>query len=177
VLNAVSWLVLGFGEITAWLHILAVQTDLFSRQGYGLIALAMRLGVGRTDAAVVQALVTAALTIVCFQLARTRRDREAFALAVALIIVSSPLVDNHYLALLIVPLAIARPYLSRAWLPPLLFWLCPATGFAVWQLALAWVLVAAIALWLVREDRPPGTQWSSLSWLVRDSGGRDGGPA
>lgn len=154
-LNIISWAVLGFGQFSAWWHLLGNQMDVLYRQGYGLVALAARLGAGRTAGTVLQLMAVAALTIGCVRLARSGREREAFALAIGLMLASSPLVDNHYFALLIVPLAIVRPYLSRAWLPPLVLWLCPATGLAGWQLALAWVTVAAITLWLISERQPP----------------------
>jgi Glycosyltransferase family 87 len=153
--NVISWAALGFGQLSVWWHQLGVQVDVLYRQGYGLVALVVRLGAGRTAGTVVQIVAAGALTILCVRFAWRRRERAAFTLAIGLMLVSSPLVDNHYFALLIVPLAIARPYLSRAWLPPLALWLCPATGFAGWQLAVAWVTFAAMMAWLILEDQAP----------------------
>ena len=136
-LNAVAWSVLGFGQIKAWLQLMATQMDLLYTHGYALVALAGRFGAGRNTGTLVQALVTAGLILGCVWCWRTKRDRELFTLAVVLMVVASPRVDNHYFALLIVPLALARPRLSRVWLVPLAFWLCPATGLAGWQVALA----------------------------------------
>jgi hypothetical protein len=168
-LNAIAWAVVGFGQLANWWHLLAIQTDLLYRQGYGLIALAAHLGLGRTGGTVLDYLATAALALACLRLGKNGRDRGAFTLAVALMLVSSPRVDNHYFALLIVPLAIARPYLSRAWLPPLVLWLCPATGVAGWQLALAWVTLGALTLWLIRQDGVGGA--SAAGRLTADSCG------
>jgi hypothetical protein len=147
--------VIGYGQLATWWHLLALQMDVLYRQGYGLTALVVHLGAGRAGATALQLLATATLALACIRLGRDHRDREAFSLAVALMLVSSPLVDNHYFALLIVPLAIARPYLSRAWLAPLVLWLCPATGVAGWQAALAWLTVGGVTLWLIREQAPP----------------------
>jgi hypothetical protein len=162
-LNAIAWAVVGFGQLVSWWHLLATQTELLYRQGYGLIAVAAHLGVGRTDATVLEYLVTAALALGCLRLGWNGRERGAFTLAVALMLVSSPRVDNHYFALLIVPLAIARPRLSWAWLPPLVLWLCPATKVAGWQLALAWVTLGALTLWLIRQPEPPASASASAS--------------
>jgi hypothetical protein len=161
-LNVASWAVLGFGEIPAWWHLIGLQMDVLYRQGYGLIALATHLGASRAVGTALQLLTTSALTVGCFRLARSRREREAFAVAIALMLTSSPLVDNHYFALLIVPLAIARPYLCRAWIVPLALWICPATGAAGWQVAVAWVTAGALTLWLVRAIQPLGENGDSL---------------
>lgn len=155
-LNVISWTVLGFGEIPAWWHLISLQMDVLSRQGYGLIALAMHLGAGRAAGTALQFVITAALAVGCIRLARSRREREAFAVAIALMLTSSPLVDNHYFALLIVPLAIARPYLCPAWILPLLLWICPATGVTGWQAAMAWVTAGSLTLWLVHGSQPRG---------------------
>jgi hypothetical protein len=154
VLNAVSWSAIGFGQVNAWLHLMATQMDLLYSHGYALVALAGRFGAERNAGIVVQALVTAALVLGCLWCWRTTRDRELFTLAVVLMVVASPRVDNHYFALLIVPLAIARPHLSPAWLVPLAFWLCPATGLAGWQVAVAWATVIALTYCLLRNDAP-----------------------
>jgi hypothetical protein len=158
VVNLISWAVLGFGQIPVWWHLLVLQTDVLYRQGYGLVALAVRLGAGRGAATVLELLASAAVALGCLWLARKRREQAAFTLAIVLMIVSSPLVDNHYFALLLVPLAIARPQFSRAWLAPIVLWLCPATHFAVWHLVVAWAMLAAIAIWLIRLPEAPTTQ-------------------
>jgi alpha-1,2-mannosyltransferase len=153
--NVISWAVLGFGALSTWWHLLATQMDVLYREGYGLTALAVHMGAGRAAGTAFQILATAALALVCVRLGLRGRERAAFTLAVALMLVSSPLVDNHYFALLIVPIAIARPYLSRAWLPPLVLYLCPATGVAGWQLALPWVTLGAVTLWLIHDTKTP----------------------
>ncbi|HEX8975844.1 MAG TPA: glycosyltransferase family 87 protein [Solirubrobacteraceae bacterium] len=150
-LNVVAWAVLGFEQLATWTHLLMVQTDVLYREGYGLVALATHFGIGRSAGTVLQILASAALIGGCLHLGWQRRERDAFALAIALMLASSPLVDNHYFALLIVPLAITRPSLGRLWLVPLLLWLCPATGVAGWQAALAWIVLAGVTAGLLRD--------------------------
>jgi hypothetical protein len=96
----------------------------------------------------------AALVLGCLWCWRQKRDRELFTLAVVLTVVASPRVDNHYFALLIVSLAMARPHLSRVWLVPFAFWLCPATGLAGWQVAVAWATVLVLTYCLLRDEEP-----------------------
>jgi Glycosyltransferase family 87 len=154
VLNLIAWALIGFGQVDSWLHLLSLQTDVLYRHGYGLIALATRLGAGRGLGTMLQLFASVALAGACVRFARAKRDREAFTLAVDLMIVSSPLVDNHYFALLIVPLAIAQPYLSRLWALPLLLWLCPATGMATWQILVAWATTTGATYLLLAHPRP-----------------------
>jgi Glycosyltransferase family 87 len=151
VMNLVAWTVIGFGQLGAWWHLLSVQAGVMYRQGYGLIALAAHLGAGRTVGTALLVVATTGVAAACVRVGRRGRDQQALTLAVALMLVASPLVDNHYFALLIVPLAIARPYLSPAWLLPLALWLCPATGVAGWEAALAWVTFGAMISWLASD--------------------------
>jgi hypothetical protein len=150
IVNLVAWSVIGFDELPRFLHLVSTQTDLMYRQGYALSALAVRMGAGRGIATALQALIALVVVAVCVRTGRRGDDRVSFTVAVALMMTAAPRVDNHYFALLIVPLAIARPSLSRIWLLPLAFWLCPATHLAVWQLTLAWVTLAALTLLLTR---------------------------
>jgi hypothetical protein len=143
-INAVAWLALGPGQVQLWWNLVRLQTKLLYRQGYGLIALAAHLGASQSAGTILLVAVSAALAGVCWRLAGWHREREAFTVAVALMIVSSPLIDNHYFALMIVPLALARPSFDRTWLIPLLLWLCPGTGESTWQVALFWLVVAGI---------------------------------
>jgi alpha-1,2-mannosyltransferase len=151
VLNLIAWLVLGLGQVTVWLHLLSTQVDVLYRDGYGVTALAVHLGTGRTVGTGIQVAASLLLAGWCVQVARRGRERDAFTIAIGLMLVSSPLVDNHYFALLIVPLALARPCLSRLWAVPLALWLCPATGVSGWQVAVAWLITAIVVFRLVQE--------------------------
>ena len=170
-LNAIAWSVIGFGQARDWLHLMATQMNLLYTHGYALVALAARFGAGRNVGTVLQVLVTGILVIGCFACWRRHRDRELFTLAVVLIVVASPRVDNHYFALFIVPLAIARPRLSRAWLIPLVFWLCPATGFAAWQVGVAWATIAGLSwcLWRAGEMHETGNDSVRAPLLIHHS--------
>ncbi|MDQ6834941.1 MAG: hypothetical protein M3016_02030, partial [Actinomycetota bacterium] len=46
-------------------------------------------------------------------------DRRAFGLAVLAALTATPIVWEHYMVLLFIPIAMASPQLSRAWLIPL----------------------------------------------------------
>jgi alpha-1,2-mannosyltransferase len=153
-INAVAWGVLGSAEIARYLHLSSQATRAQEGLGYGLIALVMHLGGGRgigTAALVALSAAVAAATAVA---GRRGHEREALTLTVALTLIGSPLVWNHYLALLIVPLAISRPRVGPLWLAGLLLWACPSDGVVLWQQLLAWGLAAGLVLTLARRPGP-----------------------
>ncbi|MGO9750139.1 MAG: glycosyltransferase family 87 protein [Solirubrobacteraceae bacterium] len=163
VLNGVAWAILGFGAVSAYLHLSGRVIGALYRTGYGIIALLVHVGATRSAGSLALVVVSIAIVAACLIAGWRGRDQSAFALAVALMLVASPLVWNHYFALLIVPLAIARPYLSPVWIAPLILWLCPATDVSLWQAALAWGVTCAVIWWLVRmrtlatlDGVPPG---------------------
>lgn len=155
VINLIGWALLGFGEIGHWKHLLELQSSILYARGYGLTALIVHLGGDRTAGTAVQVLVSVALVLVAI---RVRADnRRAFAVAIVVMLTSSPLMDNHYCALLIAPIALASPSLGAAWIIPLVLWLCPATRAQAWQIALAWVALSLLTLWLANQ-RPQKTR-------------------
>ncbi|MCZ7587264.1 MAG: DUF2029 domain-containing protein [Gaiella sp.] len=73
--------------------------------------------------------------------------RRSLGLALGAALVFSPIVWRHFFALLLVPLAVARPRLDAAWLLPLGFWLVPGTyNGEPWQTALALAVCGATLL-------------------------------
>jgi Glycosyltransferase family 87 len=142
-LNVVAWGVVGFDEISTFLHLSNEVTGALWRGGYSVLAMTSHLGLGRgigEVVLVVGALATAGAML--YQGLLNGRERVAMVLAVALMLVASPLVWIHYFVLLLVPLAISRPRFDFAWTVPIAMWLLPsATSVSAWQLALAWALV------------------------------------
>jgi hypothetical protein len=92
-------------------------------------------------------------------------DRRSFAVAAIGSIVATPIVWEHYLLLLLVPIALYRPRLSPLWLLPLLLWASPATHSqgSLWRIAL---LLAATVLVAVRTLGGDRTEWL-VSWAHR----------
>ncbi len=158
VLNLVAWSIVGLGELHTYLHLSAVDTDALWRGGYSLLAAAHHLGFGRSvgEAALLGAAAAVALMLLDAGL-RRRSDRETMVLAVALMLIASPLLWIHYFVLLLVPLAICRPRFCALWAVPLAMWLLPpATTVDGWQLALAWVVVGSCLIGALRGSRDGG---------------------
>jgi Glycosyltransferase family 87 len=162
VINLIGWAALGFSEIDHWRRLLELQTSILWSRGYGIPALIADVGGTRAVGTALQVLVCAVLVIVCI---RVRADsRRAFTVAVVVMLTSSPLLDNHYFALLIAPIALASPSRSAAWIVPMIFWLCPATQASGWEVALAWFVVGLLTFWLVRF---PVGQHRWVGWRTR----------
>lgn len=91
-------------------------------------------------------------------LVRARREEEdervGFSLALVAAIALTPIVWIHYLALLLVPLAFARPRVSWAWGLLWVFWILPGqeSDGALWRLGLAIAVVALSTLALRRRE-------------------------
>ena len=121
-----------------------------------LIAPAQLNGMGRTAAYVLQISIAAVVGAACIVIGRRGSDQSALVISVALCLLASPIIHLHYFALLIVPLALARPKLSPAWLLPLLM-LLPVVAPATWQLLVGVTITATVVafiLWRPTQDRP-----------------------
>jgi alpha-1,2-mannosyltransferase len=173
-LNGVAWTVVGWSQVSRWLHLVSQQGDILYRKGYGLIALAVDAGGTRTAGMVLLATAAVALLAMTAVAARRRQERPLFALAVLLTIVISPQIDSHYFALLIAPLALAHRRMHAMWLLPLLLWVCPAAEANTWQAAVWWVVLLVLFLESLHRlaapsEGPAETDLDSLSGRAREA--------
>ncbi len=127
---ALSWAVIGFAGLTSYPQLLEVLSRLEQQKSYSAVSVGLALGLSSGEA---RALAVAAgvVTLLCVvAIGRLRRedangDRHAFILAIAAAFLLSPIVWTHYLALLVVPIAITRRTLSPLWFVPLAMWATP----------------------------------------------------
>ena len=117
------WALLHFRGLVDYPTMLRHLDAVNAGRGHSFVALASSLGLpplaGRLAMLVVGALVLAA----CIRAARRGNDQASFTLAIAAALVLTPILWLHYLTLLLVPLAIARPRFSPLWLLPVVLWL------------------------------------------------------
>jgi glycosyl transferase family 87 len=144
VVNLLAWGAIGVREVGRFLHLSSVVTSAEFRQGYGVLALASHLGVGRGPAGAAMVLLAVAAAAGCVIAGRRGRERDALTLAVAVMLLASAVVWTHYFVLALVPLALAYPRLSGAWVALLALWLCPAHGATGWEVIVAWVVVGGV---------------------------------
>ena len=93
------------------------------------------------------------LLVLVLAAGRRGRDRDAFALAIVAILVLSPLLEMHYLALLLVVVALYRRTLGLAWFVPLLIWGAPAGNSASLTQTVHVLAVVAVTVALVLATR------------------------
>jgi hypothetical protein len=151
-INLVAWWIVGFNQIHAYLVLSGRVTDALWRGGYSMLAVAHHLGLGRGAGEALLLVVSAGVAAALVYNGAIKRDeRAALTLAIVLMLVASPLVWSHYFSLLLVPIAISRPRMSRMWLAPLLMWPCPPS-FAVagWHQVLAWTVAVCCVVVCLR---------------------------
>ena len=139
-----AWAAIGFDGLGGYLDLLQRLSDIQSENSYSIVGMASTLGLNDTVGRVATVLVGGGLLVACAVLARHGDDARSFTCAVAATLALSPIVWLHYLVLLLVPLAIARPRFSIIWLLPILLWTSPRPGYAEVVLTFFPALVAVI---------------------------------
>ncbi len=156
-ITLVAWAGLGFAGIGSYPALLERLADLEAGDSYSLVGAMSSLGLGEVSARVVAVLLGVGLLAGCVVFARRGDDLRSFTFALAASLALTPVVWLHYLVLLLVPLAIARPRFSAIWLVPLLLWLTPlnGNGEAIQPFLPALVVAAVVAV--VLADRTSET--------------------
>jgi alpha-1,2-mannosyltransferase len=142
-----GWAAIGFAGLHDYPHLLRVLSRVEAVQSYSLVGL-FRLEGGAVTA--LTALLAVAVVVAVVLAARgPEGDRRALTVAVAGALLATPVVWLHYLVLLFVPIALARPRLSALWFAPLAFWLTPIahSNGSIWRTCFALAVGAVIVLW------------------------------
>ena len=142
-----AWAAIGFDGLSDYPELVRRLADVVQDRGYSLVALGVETGLSKSVAEALPWLVGLPLLATVLVVARRDAgDRTAFSLAIVAAIALTPIVWLHYFALLVVPLALARPRLSLAWGLMWVFWLMPAqeNGGDLWPIVLALALMAAV---------------------------------
>ena len=121
-LLVVSWAAIGFAGLLDYQDILRIAHSLWADDAYSVYAIALDAGVPDGLAGFIGLALAASLLGASVVSGRRGEDRVAFVLAIAAALAFSPIVWRHYFALLLVPVAIARPRLGVVWFVPVLMW-------------------------------------------------------
>jgi hypothetical protein len=143
-----SWALIGFAGLGSYPRLLDELSRLEQWKSYSAVALGMALGLtgGESRALALTACALVLLAIVLVQRQGGEdADRRAFVLAVAAAFLFSPIVWTHYLALLVVPIAITRRTLSPIWFAPLAMWASYGQSDGhLWRVALGFSVCAVV---------------------------------
>ena len=162
---AVSWSLIGFAGLRDYPKLLNRLTGLVGPHSYSVYAFgrALDLGHGAEQAAVylTGAIVLAILFFV-------REDRRVLVAALALSLVTTPILWPHYLVLLFVPIALAARSFTALWIAPLFLWL-DATAWNRGAVSIAGLLAMSCAMILLsgRRDSNSGPLVPQTSALTR----------
>jgi hypothetical protein len=125
VLALASWAVIGFRGLTDYPSLLRRLADLEAENSYSAFALLRTVDVPEFVARVIVVVACATLLVLAWRAARAPSfervecDRRSLTFALAAGFVLTPILWLHYLVLLVVPIALARPRLSALWFVPL----------------------------------------------------------
>jgi hypothetical protein len=141
-----GWAAIGFAGLRGYPHLLRVLSRVEAVQSYSLVGL-FRLQ-GSAAMALTAILAIAVVVAVVLAARGPDADRRALAVAVAGALLATPVLWLHYLVLLFVPIALARPRLSALWFAPLAFWASPIahSNGSVWRTCLVLAVAALIVL-------------------------------
>ena len=128
VLVIVPWAGIGFAGLHGYSHMLSSVSGREGPRSYSVAALLGLIFPSWPTATALETVIGALILVTVLLAARRGRDRDAMALTVLAILVLSPLVEMHYLALLLVVVGLYRRRLDAAWLAPLLIWGASANG-------------------------------------------------
>lgn len=121
------WAGIGFAGLRRYPHLLSSVSNHEGPHSYSVAALIQAVVPSWTGAIGVETAVGVGILGFALYVGRHGRDRDAFALAIVSVLVLTPLLEMHYLAALLVIVALYRPRLGLAWFAPLLIWGFPAT--------------------------------------------------
>jgi hypothetical protein len=143
-----AWATIGFAGLREYPAMLDTLTGLVAWKSHSLGALAAALGVPELPERLIPMLVGGGLLLVVAVFGRSRivdGDERALVAAVAGALALSPIVWTHYFALLVVPIALARPRLGPLWLLPLFFWLSPnQSDGELWRISASIAVAGAV---------------------------------
>ena len=125
-----AWAAIGFDGLTGYPDLLRRLSELQSENSYSFVGIADTLGLPEWVGRAAMLLAGGALLVCCVVFARRGDDFRSFTAALGATLALSPIVWLHYLVVLLVPMAIARPRFSALWLLPILLWTSPKPGYA-----------------------------------------------
>jgi hypothetical protein len=128
--TVVAWALIDFHGMTGYPHLLATLTRLEQHHGESLTAFGSNIGLGATSSRALAGVFGIAFLLASVVLGRRGADAAAYGVALAAAFMLTPIVWPQYFMLAFVPIAIARPRLSIAWLIPIVAWVVPEAADA-----------------------------------------------
>lgn len=157
--SAAAWALIDFETVRSFPQLVRGNVLDIGTQPYTVVALLRQLGVPEMVAYGACWVIGAAVFVSAIRAARCGHGAASLTLFLGGALLVSPVVWSHYLALLLVPVALARPRFSPLWLAPLPLWVCPPVDPSLPQKVLLLSVGAAIVVFCARDRlrvTPPG---------------------
>lgn len=127
-----AWAVIGFHGMLQYPQMLSQMSFIQQSRAVSIVAILLIAGVPASVATVVMVAVTVGVLYAAWRLAGgPDGDRRAFSLVILAALCGTPIVWEHYMVLLFVPIALVSPRLSAAWLIPTFTPLVMAISFVI----------------------------------------------
>ena len=149
------WSGLGFAGLSSYPHLLSTFSRSQGPRSYSVAALLHSLLPSWTAATAVETVVGVGILLLVIVLGRRGRDRDAFALAIVATLVLTPVLEMHYLAALLVVVALYHRTFTLAWVAPLLIWGAQGSGPGSTIQTIHVLAALAIAIAVTLYDRQP----------------------
>jgi alpha-1,2-mannosyltransferase len=148
------WALVDLHGLTEYATTLRVLDHVEASQSYSPEALAFAVGAPSWLAHLLPAAAAAAGVI---WMSRQHDDRRILSGAVFVALIATPILWLHYLALLIVPLALGRPRLAPAWALVVLLWVTskPEASGEIWRIVFALAVIGLTAWITLRPTADP----------------------
>ena len=146
-----AWAATGFDGFAQYPQMLSNLSFIQEGRAVSLVAVLLAIGFPAGGADAVALATTATLLALAWRIARRPDgDRKAFGLAIIAALTCTPIVWDHYMVLLFVPIALSSPRCSAIWFLPLSTPVILGLWIAVFHIPAANTLGSAV-LWLVLE--------------------------
>jgi hypothetical protein len=154
VLTFGAWAVIGFDGLRQYPQMLSDMSFVQEDRAVSVVGVLVIAGVSSALATAIAMAAGAGILLLAWRLAHgPDGDRRVFGLAILAALAATPIVWEHYMVLLFVPIALVSPRYSKAWLIPVCVPLIEAASFVIPP---------------GRADAPfsPDILRSALPWLV-----------
>jgi len=132
VVTLAAWAAIGFHGLAQYPHMLSNLSFIQEGRAVSLVAVLIAIGLPAGAASAVAIAAAAALLGFAWHISkRPDGDRTAFGLAIIATLTATPIVWEHYMVLLFVPIALITPRLSAIWFLPLCTPLITVTSGAI----------------------------------------------
>ena len=161
VVLVLSWAAIGFAGFLDYPDLLRKLEETVGEDSYTLYIVGLDVGLPSPVARLAWLAAGFALVGAVVVLARRGDERSAFIVAVAASLALTPIVWLHYFALLLAPVAVARPRLGLVWFVPLALVITPGSGHPS-PFDTAWLLTVmavtfALSVWASMSESPERT--------------------